>query len=433
MLGFEWSWALLLLPLPWLARRLLPAGERTGLAISVPLLNREGIHASAMQGSTSRTAGLLLWLFWIALLAAASRPFWIGEPVSRTVSGRDLMLAVDVSGSMSETDMSVDSRAASRLDVLKLVAGRFIERRRGDRIGLILFGTRAYNYVPLTFDLDTLKQLLLDVSAGLAGRHTAIGDAIGIAIKAMHEDQASHKVLVLVTDGSNTAGFENPLLAAAAARQQGMTIHTIGVGSDIESLSRVYGRQNIPTGVVLNESLLRGIAEISGGKYFRATDSEALERIYQSLDELEPVEYQYHSYRPRVAEHGIVAAAPATGLAAGSTAVVAAVVAVHETQPPAIDVDPAVRRAAARAHAYRRSGSWQPLAALAAGRGADAVGTRRQRSQLAQAILPDTANRERQGDRTRAVARDAGGRRQAESFHPGAGCGPRTHRQRLRR
>ena len=177
MLGFEWSWALLLLPLPWLARRLLPAGERTGLAISVPLLNREGIHASAMQGSTSRTAGLLLWLFWIALLAAASRPFWIGEPVSRTVSGRDLMLAVDVSGSMSETDMSVDSRAASRLDVLKLVAGRFIERRRGDRIGLILFGTRAYNYVPLTFDLDTLKQLLLDVSAGLAGRHTAIGDA----------------------------------------------------------------------------------------------------------------------------------------------------------------------------------------------------------------------------------------------------------------
>ena len=301
MLGFEWPWALLLLPLPWLARRLLPAGERAGLAISVPLLNREGIHTSAMQGSASRTAGLLLWLFWLALLAAASRPFWIGEPVSRTVSGRDLMLAVDVSGSMSETDMSVDSRAASRLDVLKVVAGRFIERRRGDRIGLILFGTRAYNYVPLTFDLDTLKQLLLDVSTGLAGRHTAIGDAIGIAIKAMHEDQASHKVLVLVTDGSNIAGFENSLLAAAAARQQGMIIHTIGVGSDIESLSRVYGRQNIPTGVVLNESLLRGIAEVSGGKYFRATDSEALERIYQSLDELEPVEYQYHSYRPRVA------------------------------------------------------------------------------------------------------------------------------------
>ena len=300
MLGFAWPWALLLLPLPWLARLLLPAGERAGLAISVPLLNREGVSPSAMQRPVSKTAGLVLWLFWIALLLAASRPYWIGDSATRTVSGRDLMLAVDVSGSMSEADMKIDSRSASRLDVLKLVIGRFIERRRGDRIGLILFGTRAYNYVPLTFDLDTLKQLLLDSSTGLAGRHTAIGDAIGIAIKSMREDQASHKVLVLVTDGSNTAGFEDPLLAAAAARQQGMTIHTIGVGSDFESLSRVYGEQNIPTGVVLNESLLRDIAEISGGRYFRATDSDALERIYRLLDELEPIEYQYHSYRPRI-------------------------------------------------------------------------------------------------------------------------------------
>lgn len=300
MLGLEWPWALLIWPLPWLARVLMPAGERDGMAIRVPLLNREGVDPAAIQKPVSKTSGLVLWLAWTALIVAASRPFWIGEPITRTVSGRDLMLAVDVSGSMSEADMSIDSHAASRLDVLKVVVGRFIDRRRGDRIGLILFGTRAYNYVPLTFDLDTLKHLLLDVSTGLAGRHTAIGDAIGVAIKAMRDDRARHKVLVLVTDGSNTAGFENPLLAAAAARQQGMTIHTIGVGSDLESLSRVYGRQNIPTGVVLNESLLRGIAEVSGGHYFRATDSEALERIYESLDKLEPVEYQYHSYRPRL-------------------------------------------------------------------------------------------------------------------------------------
>jgi len=300
MFGFEWPWALLIWPLPWLARILLPAGERDGLAISVPLLSREGVDPAALQKSASKVAGLVLWLIWTALILAASRPFWIGEPITRTVSGRDLMLAVDVSGSMSEADMSIDSHAASRLDVLKVVVSRFIERRRGDRIGLILFGTRAYNYVPLTFDVDTLKQLLLDVSTGLAGRHTAIGDAIGVAIKAMREDQARHKVLILVTDGSNTAGFENPLLAAAAAHQQGMTIHTIGVGSDLESLSRVYGQQNIPTGVVLNEGLLRGIAEVSGGRYFRATDSAALERIYQSLDKLEPVDYQYHSYRPRL-------------------------------------------------------------------------------------------------------------------------------------
>lgn len=299
MLEFEWPWALLLLPLPWISRMLLPSGERAGLAIPVPLLDREGVEADEFRRASSRLSAFGLWLFWIALLLAASRPVWIGDPVSRTVSGRDLILAVDVSGSMSENDMTIDSRAATRLDVLKVVVGRFIERRRGDRLGLILFGTRAYNYVPLTFDLDTLKQLLLDVSTGLAGRHTAIGDAIGIAIKAMREDETEHKVLVLVTDGSNTAGFENPVLAAAAARQQGMTIHTIGVGSDLETLSRVYGQRNIPAGVVLNEAVLRRIADVSGGKYFRATDSEALERIYRELDRLEPIDYQYQARRPR--------------------------------------------------------------------------------------------------------------------------------------
>jgi Ca-activated chloride channel family protein len=299
MLEFEWPWVFLLLPLPWLVRRLLPSGERPGLAIRVPLLEREGLDPSEVQRTTSRFAAAAMWLFWVALLLAASRPLWVGDPVSRTVSGRDLMLAVDVSGSMSESDMRIDSRTATRLDVLKVVVSRFIDRRQGDRLGLILFGTRAYNYVPLTFDLDTLKQLLLDVSTGLAGRHTAIGDAIGIAIKAMREEEAEHKVLVLVTDGSNTAGFENPVLAAAAARQQGMTIHTIGVGNDVETLSRVYGEQNIPAGVVLNEAVLRDIAEVSGGRYFRATDSEALERIYRELDRLEPIEYLYQSQRPR--------------------------------------------------------------------------------------------------------------------------------------
>ncbi|HKJ53302.1 MAG TPA: VWA domain-containing protein [Gammaproteobacteria bacterium] len=299
MLEFEWPWALLLLPLPWLARMLLPPGERPGLAIPVPLFDRDGLDAAELRRTASRLAGLGLWLFWFALVLAASRPVWVGDPLSRTVSGRDLMLAVDVSGSMSENDMSIDSSAATRLDVLKEVVGRFIERRRGDRLGLILFGTRAYNYVPLTFDVDTLKQLLLDVSTGLAGRHTAIGDAIGVAIKAMRDSRSQHKVLVLVTDGSNTAGFENPVVAAAAAGQQGMTIHTIGVGSDLETLSRIYGQQNIPAGVVLNEDVLQRIAEVTGGRYFRANDSDALERIYRELDRLEPIEYQYRSYRPR--------------------------------------------------------------------------------------------------------------------------------------
>ncbi|MDH3221282.1 MAG: VWA domain-containing protein [Gammaproteobacteria bacterium] len=299
MLDFDWWFALLLLPLPLLARKLMTPAERAELAITVPLLDRYGdIHQSRRQGG-SRFTGLCLWVFWIALVIAASRPFWLGDPISRTVSGRDLMLAVDISGSMSEADMTIDSRTASRIDVLKLVVEKFIDRRGGDRLGLILFGTNAYTYVPLTFDLDSLKELLQDVSTGLAGRHTAIGDAIGVALRSMREQQAEHKVLVLITDGSNTAGFENPVLAAAAARQQGLTIHTIGVGSDAESLGRIYGSQNLPTGIALNEKVLRRIADVSGGRYFRATSSERLEQIYQDLDRLEPVEHKYQSHRPR--------------------------------------------------------------------------------------------------------------------------------------
>ncbi len=299
MLAFDWWWAMLLLPLPLLARLTLARGERPEPAISVPLLNRYWVARTDFRQSSTRLTGFALWLFWAALIVAASRPFWLEDAASRNLSGRDLMLAVDISGSMSETDMTLDSKTASRLDVLKIVVEKFIERRRGDRLGLILFGSKAYNYVPLTFDLDTLKELLLDVTTGLAGRHTAIGDAIGIAIKSMHEQEAEHRVLILITDGSNTAGFENPVLAAAAAAHQGLTIYTIGVGSDIDALNRRYGAQNVPTDIALNERLLQQIAAVTGGRYFRATSSVRLEQIYLALDRLEPVEQLYQTHRPR--------------------------------------------------------------------------------------------------------------------------------------
>lgn len=195
--------------------------------------------------------------------------------------------------------MSVNGKASSRINVLKLVVGEFIKRRQGDRLGLILFGTNAYTYVPLTFDLGALGDLLTDVSTGLAGRHTAIGDAIGLALKSMRKQRSRHKVLILVTDGSNTAGFENPIVAAQAAAQQGLTIYSIGIGSDIKTLEQIYGLQSIPTGVVLNERVLRRIAEVSGGRYFRATNRAALEQIYVELDKLEPIDYEYQSQRPR--------------------------------------------------------------------------------------------------------------------------------------
>ena len=299
MLALHWWWAIMLLPLPWLARRYLSPAKPTELALEVPLLNRKGISLQTSATRSRRLARFCLTLFWVCLVIAASRPFWLGDPISRSVSGRDLMLAVDISGSMQEPDMRIDSRAASRLDVLKHVVGQFIEQREGDRLGLILFGTNAYNYVPLTYDLNTLKQLLDDVSSGLAGRHTAIGDAIGLAVKSVRQQESEHKLLILVTDGSNTAGINDPMIAARIAREEGLTIHTIGVGTDEKSLSQEYGLQSIPTGTALNEDLLRKIAITTQGRYFRATSARTLEQVYAVLNEIEPVEREYQSYRPR--------------------------------------------------------------------------------------------------------------------------------------
>lgn len=299
MLQLELWWALLLLPLPYLVRRWLKPVERNRFSLEVPLLNRSQYSSHNFATSRHDLVRFCLWLFWILLVIASSRPFWVGEPVSRTESGRDLMLAVDISGSMSEADMTVNQLTASRIDVLKIVVESFLERREGDRIGLILFGTNAYTFVPLTFDLETLKALLRDISTGLAGRHTAIGDAIGLSVKAMRVQEARHKVLILVTDGTSTAGFEDPVLAARAAFDQGLTIYTIGVGSDAESLSRTYGVSSIPAGTAMNEPVLRQIAAVTGGEYFRATNTEALEAIYLDLDQLEPVEHEYQSHRPR--------------------------------------------------------------------------------------------------------------------------------------
>jgi len=299
MLALHWWWALLLLPLPLLARALIPPARSTELALRVPLLDRNRSELRTGATRSRRLTKYSLVLFWVCLVIAASRPFWLGEPISRSVSGRDLMLAVDISGSMQETDMRIGSRAASRLDVLKQVVGEFIEQREGDRLGLILFGTSAYNYVPLTYDLNTLKQLLEDVSTGLAGRYTAIGDAIGLALKSVRQQESEHKLLILVTDGSNTAGINDPMLAARIAREEGLTIHTIGVGTDEQALSKEYGTQSIPPGTALNEELLQKIAITTRGRYFRATSARTLGQIYALLNELEPVEREYQSYRPR--------------------------------------------------------------------------------------------------------------------------------------
>jgi Ca-activated chloride channel family protein len=186
----------------------------------------------------------------------------------------------------------------TRLEVVKQVAGEFIERRDGDRIGLILFGTRAYLQAPLTFDRPTVRTLLEEAVIGLAGEQTAIGDAIGLGVKRLKERPAKNRVLILLTDGANTAGEVHPLDAARFAAKLGLKIYTIGVGADVAMMRRLYGTARVNPSADLDEPTLAAIARATGGRYFRARQTNELVDIYRTLDELEPVIGDEEQFRP---------------------------------------------------------------------------------------------------------------------------------------
>ena len=299
MFEFQWPWALLMLPLPWLLRRLLPAADSAQqAALRVPVIDDFG-NTSEVAAIASRRPWTLLLLVigWILLVMATARPQWVGEQIQLPVSGRDLMLAVDLSGSMQLEDFSINGRIVNRLTATKYVAQNFIRARQGDRLGLILFGRRAYLQTPLTFDLQTVNTLLLESAIGLAGKETAIGDAIGLAIKRLQDSDGS-RVLILLTDGANTAGEIEPLKAAQLAAAQGLKIYTIGIGADQMIRNSFFGTRRINPSQELDEETLMAIAEQTGGEYFRARDTEQLAQIYQRLDELEPVEVETQTLRP---------------------------------------------------------------------------------------------------------------------------------------
>jgi Ca-activated chloride channel homolog len=304
MFSFEWPWLFAALPVPWLVRRLLPpAGNAAQAALRVPAVEDFDVLRSATAGGRWRPRWPL-WLAslaWLCLVAAAARPQWLGEPVEVPVSGRDLMLAVDLSESMRETDFVLANRPVDRLTATKAVARRFIERRAGDRLGLILFGQQAYLHVPLTFDRATVQQLLDEAVIGLAGRQTAIGDALGLAVKRLRDQKATHRVLILMTDGRNTAGAVEPLRAAELAASAGLTVHTIGIGAD-EAIQRgFFGSVRINPSADLDEATLEAIAAKTGGRYFRARDLAEFEAIYAEIDRLEPIEHGGEHFRPATA------------------------------------------------------------------------------------------------------------------------------------
>ena len=305
MYSFDWPWMFTLLPLPALFYAFSQSAEiNQKQALKVPFYTQLQVlsnHSTSQNINNISPLLILAFLAWIFLITATAQPKWSGEAIEIPVSGRDLMLAVDISGSMETADMFFAQDAVNRLVAVKSVLQPFIQQREGDRMGLILFADHAYLQTPLTFDRKTIEKMLHESFIGMAGsKATAIGDAIGLAVKRLKDlpvDQSDSRVLIILTDGSNNAGID-PITAAKLAKQIGIKIYTIGFGADEMIVRSFFGRQRVNPSRDLDEKTLKQVAETTGGQYFRARDTEELLKIYQTLDQLEPVESDNLTYRP---------------------------------------------------------------------------------------------------------------------------------------
>ena len=307
MLEFAWPWLLLALPLP-LLMRLLPARESAEPALKVPFFSAlKSLGEKTARASRKRLSRLCLWLIWALCVLAAADPRWVGEAESMPYTGRDLMLAVDISLSMLEVDMQPpgvttmqfqNNSDYTRLHAVKDVVGDFMQRRRGDRLGLILFADNAYLQAPLSHDTATVNQLLQEAQIGFAGRMTAIGDAIGLAIKQLKDNPANSRRLILMSDGENNAGTLDPREAAQKAAELGIVIYTIAFGAEEMIVQGRRGPERINPSRDIDERTLQQIAETTGGQYFRARSTEELEEVHHQLDRLEPLEVDTLKVRP---------------------------------------------------------------------------------------------------------------------------------------
>jgi Ca-activated chloride channel family protein len=290
---------LLLIPVP-LFLRLLPAFKHTRDSVRVPFfarllaLSAERPGTGAVILSRSRLQVLLVGITWLCLVLAAARPEWVGEPIEQTRSARDLMVAVDLSGSMQATDFS-DPASGERLDRLqavKRVLAELARQRQHDRLGLLVFGSAPYVQTPFTEDHATWKTLLQETEIGMAGQSTVFGDAIGLAIYLFEQSDTENRVLIMLTDGNDTGSKVPPAEAAKVAASYGIRIHTIAIGD--------------PTSVgeeALDKDTLRKVASLTGGGYYQAMDQQQLASAYQAIAELEPELYETTSFRPRHSIH----------------------------------------------------------------------------------------------------------------------------------
>jgi len=299
MFKFAWPWSFALLIVPWLLQRILPhAKPQRSVSLRIPFFNSV-THSPPGTPTTLVSLTFFYWAYvlWILAVFALANPQWVGPPVPTEQQGHDMMLAIDISGSMEIPDLKWHHQAVDRLTVVKKLAKKFVAQRKGDRIGLILFGSYAYLQTPLTYDRNTVRLQLDDASIGLAGPQTAIGDAIALAVKRLMKQPQSMRLLVLLSDGANNSGTILPKQALSLAKEYHVRIYTIGLGADHLRLSSIFGDKVINPSADLDESLLKQLADETGGLYFRAKDTMSLADIYQQIDALEPVEHNAQVFR----------------------------------------------------------------------------------------------------------------------------------------
>lgn len=297
MIKFLCPWMLVLLVLPFIMRFFAkPVKGLHGDALRVPFV-QDIARINLLSGSlwskplneVNRLGWRLLYVVWLFLCLASTRPQWVGEPIRVSNYGRNILLVTDISNSMLEPDFSYANQRIDRLTAVKIAADNFIKQRPNDRIGLVLFGTLAYLQAPATYDKQAVLDILWSTDAGMAGRSTAIGDAIGIALKSLRADKKSSgpKILILLTDGENNDGSLSVPEVLKLAQDENVKIYTIGVGAEERVINSFLGIKVKQSGG-LDEQSLRQLAEQTKGNYFRASDTKKLLQIYQEIDKLEP-------------------------------------------------------------------------------------------------------------------------------------------------
>lgn len=299
MFEFAHPWLFLLLPLPLLVFWLLPDYRESQDSIRVPffkrLVNLSGQKPEKGAARLQRVWFQRIWvpLSWLLLVVALAKPEWVGDAIEQNKSARDLMVAVDLSGSMEVNDFTAeDGSKISRLDAVKQVLAEFASQRENDRLGLIVFGDSPYLQAPFTDDHQIWISLLNQTQIGMAGQSTMFGDAIGLAIKLFESSETENRVLIVLTDGNDTGSKVPPIEAAKVAADKAVTIYAIAIGDP-----QTQGEE------ALDLDTLSAIAEITDGGFYQALDRVQLKNAYRAIDELEPQQYQTLSYRPRISLH----------------------------------------------------------------------------------------------------------------------------------